>query len=70
MGNQRPGVGNQRPGVGNQIPGVGIPQSQRPSYQSGISCYIQPPGSYQETRSQCGSSSGCIKRVICKFFFT
>ena len=46
------GGGNLRPG-GNSVPG--------------ISCIIQQAGSFQETRSQCRASSGCSKRVLCKY---
>lgn len=38
--------------------------NDRPGFQSGISCFYLPPGGYQETRTQCSSSSGCMKRIL------
>ena len=58
------GFGNG--GYGGGIVRPGRPDSVRPGYGSGISCIIRYPGSYQETRSQCGTGSGCVKRTYCK----
>ena len=53
-------------GGSNPRPISSIPQNQRPTYNYGITCYVQPPGSPRETTKQCGGS-GCVKRILCKF---
>ena len=65
VGGGRPPVG---PGFGSNGGGGIVGGGIRPP--TGISCYTQSAGSFQETRIQCRASSGCSKRVLCKLIQT